>query len=536
MSSVLIISGILVIFAILFNSNELGNKEYFSWINGISWISDIISKKVLNLTTGNQVIDTLLFSNIISKLSMPDFSNIKYYISNWKYVYITTFYKYKIELIKISTKMDLWEFVNSSNEYKSLLHSLRNKQNNVKHILIEAKTALRSDIINDKKNYLSFPPNTIIKLTDNIYCITYQNIEKYGEKTIIVEKKYKIILYSSKSIDHLKKFLEKCKEEYDEYLDDVEHKCKYYIDMKKYDEKEDKMTYKMSEFITNRTFDNIFLPNKQNLVDSVNFFINNKEYYNKNGFPYTLGILLEGLPGCGKTSTIKAIANETKRHIINIKLSNIKNKNALFELIYSETKEGLKINSKKCIFVIEDIDCDCDIVLKRTDDLSDNDSKSNKSDKSDKSDKSYNKLECDFANNNNDVKISKIEKFVNNTIDYKLENYTNIDENLTLSDLLNIIDGIIETPGRILIMTTNHVKKLDPALIRPGRIDITINYTYCSKQIYKEMFKFYYDIEIDEDKLTELDKYNITPSRFTQLCKKYMNDYMKVYKELVDEC
>ena len=42
---------------------------------------------------------------------------------------------------------------------------------------------------------------------------------------------------------------------------------------------------------------------------------------------------------------------------------------------------------------------------------------------------------------------------------------------LTLSGLLNAIDGVTSSEGRIVFMTTNYVDKLDPALIRPGRVD-----------------------------------------------------------------
>lgn len=34
-----------------------------------------------------------------------------------------------------------------------------------------------------------------------------------------------------------------------------------------------------------------------------------------------------------------------------------------------------------------------------------------------------------------------------------------------------MLDGVVDTPGRIVVMTTNHKEELDPALIRPGRID-----------------------------------------------------------------
>ena len=44
-------------------------------------------------------------------------------------------------------------------------------------------------------------------------------------------------------------------------------------------------------------------------------------------------------------------------------------------------------------------------------------------------------------------------------------------DKLNLSGLLNVLDGVVDTPERIVVMTTNHPEILDPALIRPGRID-----------------------------------------------------------------
>jgi chaperone BCS1 len=45
------------------------------------------------------------------------------------------------------------------------------------------------------------------------------------------------------------------------------------------------------------------------------------------------------------------------------------------------------------------------------------------------------------------------------------------EDELNLSGLLNVLDGVVDTPGWIVVMTTNHPELLDPALIRPGRID-----------------------------------------------------------------
>ena len=70
-----------------------------------------------------------------------------------------------------------------------------------------------------------------------------------------------------------------------------------------------------------------------------------------------LGLLFYGHPGCGKTSTIKAIANMTKRHIVSVPLKNINTASDLHSVFF-----GLKLNNRsvkinKRLYVLEDIDC-----------------------------------------------------------------------------------------------------------------------------------------------------------------------------------
>ena len=71
-------------------------------------------------------------------------------------------------------------------------------------------------------------------------------------------------------------------------------------------------------FESSRNFDNIFFTQKQECLKKLDFFVDNEQWYNDRGIPYTLGFLLYGSPGCGKTSFIKAILNYTKRHGIYI--------------------------------------------------------------------------------------------------------------------------------------------------------------------------------------------------------------------------
>jgi ATP-dependent 26S proteasome regulatory subunit len=82
----------------------------------------------------------------------------------------------------------------------------------------------------------------------------------------------------------------------------------------------------------------------------------------------------------------------------------------------------------------------------------------------------------------------------------KTEMYRNANQ-LTLGFLLNLFDGILETPGRILILTTNNPEKIDSALIRPGRIDINLRLGYCSSEMVKAIYYNFYhrklNLEID---------------------------------------
>ena len=91
-----------------------------------------------------------------------------------------------------------------------------------------------------------------------------------------------------------------------------------------------------SPFYSNKSFANIFGKEVREVEERVNFFLNNKSWYDERGIPYQLGLLLSGVPGSGKTSIIRAIANLTKRHIINVNFANITTATQLKNLFFNE--------------------------------------------------------------------------------------------------------------------------------------------------------------------------------------------------------
>jgi hypothetical protein len=93
-------------------------------------------------------------------------------------------------------------------------------------------------------------------------------------------------------------------------------------------------------------------------------------------------------------------------------------------------------------------------------------------------------------------------------------------EKLSLSCLLNILDGILETPGRIIIMTTNFPKLLDKALIRPGRIDLICEFTKCTNEMIIEFIESFHDIKLNANekmKIMMLEPYKYTPAEMTKI-------------------
>lgn len=218
------------------------------------------------------------------------------------------------------------------------------------------------------------------------------------------------------------------------------------------------LAFTMNEFHTYKSFRNVFGEHVGELKERLDLFVNHPEWYQERGIPHSLGILLHGIPGAGKTSTIKAIARDTGRHIFNLSLRAYTTQKQLMNLFYNETvavrgvaggtqQQTYNIPLNQRIYVIEDIDCLTDIVYDRG------------------------------ANKDAGAGAGAS---------------ASASEAVNLGFLLNLLDGVLETPGRILTITTNYPEKLDKALVRPGRIDVKIHFTWASRELIREMLENFY--------------------------------------------
>lgn len=359
-----------------------------------------------------------------------------------------------------------------------------------------------------------------------IYCIVRETGEQKGEEpTNTITKvdsrfvKFNISLFSYKSsVPVIKEFVKSIKTEYSKYLEEKRRDKLFIYTLNnaevQNDDTEDTVGgWKETPHETMKSFQNLFFEGKREVMEKIDFFINNKDWYKRNGIPYTLGIALYGPPGTGKTSFIKALSTYLNRHIISMTLSRIKTPKQLhdfyFETQYNNANDKNTLGFDKKIIVFEDIDCIGDIILKRKTtvdsktDFSDIDSGEDQQDMEDY----VNTSPEDQIRN----EITKATKYVMKKINSNGCNNTLFNsqqDNIKLDDLLNLWDGIRENTGRIMIITTNHYDKLDPALIRPGRIDIALNLGNTSRETIAEMYMHYYRSVIDPN------DYELIPDRF----------------------
>lgn len=114
---------------------------------------------------------------------------------------------------------------------------------------------------------------------------------------------------------------------------------------------------------------------------------------------------------------------------------------------------------------------------------------------------------------------------------------------ITLSGLLNFTDGLWSCCGseRIFVFTTNHIEKLDPALLRSGRMDMHIFMSYCSFPALKILLKNYLgceECELEETILKQLEEVvdvaRMTPADISEVLIKNRRKKEKAVEELLE--
>ncbi|KAL5973988.1 hypothetical protein ACLOJK_030648 [Asimina triloba] len=223
---------------------------------------------------------------------------------------------------------------------------------------------------------------------------------------------------------------------------------------------------------------------KAEIMADLRGFADGQSFYQKTGRAWKRGYLLYGPPGTGKSSMIAAMANYLGYDIYDLELTEVHTNSELRKLLMKTTS--------KSIIVIEDIDCSINI---------------------------YNRASSGRKSPPSAYRDAGVDgmRGVGGSSD-------DGGNNITLSGLLNFTDGLWSCCGseRIFVFTTNHIEKLDPALLRSGRMDMHVHLSYCSFPALKILLNNYLgSFDFDDGMMAELesviDKAEMTPADISEI-------------------
>lgn len=213
--------------------------------------------------------------------------------------------------------------------------------------------------------------------------------------------------------------------------------------------------------INKRRLDTVYLPQEQKkkIVDTVNEFFANKEYYKRHGIAHNLKILLHGPAGTGKDSIAKMIASEWNRNIYYV--TGGKNGKFIPNAIVDDSEE---VNYP--LMLISDID------------------------------------KYPFLINEADLKMDGNAK--EETIGFKQ----------SFGSMINALDGVLSAEDRIIVMTTNHIEKFSQTFLRPGRIDLCMEIGYVTPEVFRKYVWDFYHVALPENVKLRSNKLSVAEMQF----------------------
>lgn len=182
---------------------------------------------------------------------------------------------------------------------------------------------------------------------------------------------------------------------------------------------------------------------KETIVADVKEFQSSSKWYYDRGIPYRRGYLLHGPPGTGKSSFIQALAGELDYDIAILNLSER-------GLTDDRLNHLLTVIPPRTLVLLEDIDV----------------------------------------------------AFANRLVQSDPDGYRGA--TVTFSGLLNALDGVASAEERIIFLTTNHAKRLDSALVRPGRVDMTVRLGEATRYQVEQLWDRFYGEHAESEKFKRI--------------------------------
>ena len=429
---------------VLFNPFDLNSKLFYKTISNISNITKLgitnVSSTIKNVSN---------ISNAIVKPVMKDVSND---------MVISQFFLFILFFILL--------FSLFKSRAKSSIRIIIKTKNNSEYVTTIVNYMARLPTI----SHLVFNQNFYVSYDQKEFQI-YNDI--YG-RFMIVDDDTCVLDITSSTLDaiHLREFLDSI---YTHYVNNDKGQYLYTARPSNYSA----IRFNKTLFNTEITFDHIFNKEIESGVKHIRFFINNKKWYEQNGFPYTLGVLAHGPSGCGKTSFIKAIANECGRNVIMVPLD-----------------KKTKIKQLESLFFNENISV-------------------------------Y----------NSNTKQTRIQYIPFHNRMYVVENIDRISSK-QFSAIKELLYGLLESPERLVVFTAEKIKQVDKSLLAAGRIDAQVYLDYCNIDTIMDMVTNFYETNIedyDEFKSSLCDNV-LTPSIVYEILFRNITNHDNALNELTEKC
>jgi mitochondrial chaperone BCS1 len=191
-----------------------------------------------------------------------------------------------------------------------------------------------------------------------------------------------------------------------------------------------------------------------------------KQFYGNRGIPYRRGYLFHGSPGVGKTSFALALAAKFNLDVYNLTLLDQ-------DLTDSDLVSLLNQLPGRSLLLLEDIDTAG--LTKRP-----------------QPSPTARRMPRGLRMHPAVLEMEKQQKAADGTAEDEEEDANAQKSRVSLSGLLNAIDGVAAPEGHVLIMTTNKPEALDDALVRAGRVSVRVSFTKATKGQAEEIFKRMY--------------------------------------------
>ena len=561
-------------------------------------IGDIIL--IQNLKTGNYYIDVCIIL-----LFLLHHSDVYKYLTD----FINLIYSMNIETTKQMMmnlkKGNMHRIMYQGNQYSigySSISLVVHYPDPMIHILdyytdkidkMRKKTEKDLSIINlryveviDKNNNASkiYTPRTNlpIEIENGIY-ISIEKVFSHREKKNSDTQDFKkinftIMMSRDKCVDEMYKFIEKCEKTYNKKIEDrmtdkifiyeflQSESARSSSDDDWNDGRRDQKLSNIlcSEYQLNTTKDlnkNCFFTDVDKIIKRINFFINNKAWYESRGIPYQLGFLFYGPPGCGKTSTIKAISRLLDRHIVNVNdIDKIKKVSDIKNIFYGDYINGRHIPTHKRLYVIDEFD-------KILDTISEKPAIANAAAMNAMSANLLNGImgmgmsgeagsgvivvdsdtsSCENGNGNStneNGKRKSTKKDEDGIMKGKQHGpSTSLMKQKSVindADILTIMDGLVETSGRIIICTANDPSKISEPFKRPGRLDEHIEFTKCTRSMVIQLLELFYSTTLIEEQMAKINniendiQFKYSPAEINKFCFNNLSSVNDVISEIL---